>query len=162
MKITVFYFSLTGHTKQMAEIIAKAMEEVEGVTAKALSIDEADDPFAAESQAIVFGTPVYMASVCHQIHTFLQTKARAVAAGKLCGAIATEDYVHGGGETAIQEILTYCLVMGCLVYSGGGAYGAPVIHLGPVATSKDLEKYEETFRIYGRRMASKALELYSK
>ena len=52
--------------------------------------------------------------------------------------------------------------MGCLLYSGRGGYGAPVIPLGPVATSKDLEKYEETFRIYGRRMASKALELYSK
>ena len=47
-----------------------------------------------------------------------------------------------------------------LCYSGGSAFGRPVIHLGPVAVSDALSDYEEVFRLYGERMAGKALELF--
>ena len=37
-------------------------------------------------------------------------------AGKLGGAFATADYVHGGGEIAIQAILEHMLVYGMVTY----------------------------------------------
>ena len=161
MKLAGLYFSLSGHTKQMAEEIVSGMTEVPGVEAKAFSITDFDASFVQESAAVVLGTPVYMASMAHQMHSFLQTTARQSGIpGKLCGAFATEDYVHGGGEAAIEEILKYCLVMGCLTYSGGGAFGVPIIHLGPVAVSDDLSKYAPTFRTYGTRMAQTAKKLF--
>ena len=52
-------------------------------------------------------------------------------------------------------------VVGMLVYSGGGSFGPPVIHLGPAALGGHEAEYEELFRLYGSRMASKALELFS-
>ena len=42
----------------------------------------------------------------------------------------------------------------------GGSQGKPVIHLGPQAVAGRLEETEETFRLYGQRMAAKAAELF--
>ena len=87
-------------------------------------------------------------------------------AGKLGGAFATEQYTHGGAELVIQAILTNELVWGMLCYSGGGSQGHPVIHLGPVGVNSNAEEhngmahYKENFRIFGRRFAAKAAELF--
>ena len=63
MKAMVLYYSKTGHTQKMAEIIAQGMERVQGVQAKACSIDDLDEAWAAESKCIVLGSPIYFASV---------------------------------------------------------------------------------------------------
>ena len=47
--------------------------------------------------------------------------------GKLGGAFATAEYLHGGAELGIQTILDHMLVLGMMAYSGGGAYGAHLI-----------------------------------
>lgn len=60
-----------------------------------------------------------------------------------------------------QIILKNMLVQGILTYSSGGACGKPVIHLGLVAISANLADYEETFKLDGQRMATKAMELFS-
>ena len=54
------------------------------------------------------------------------------------------------------------MVLGMLTYSGGGASGKPVIHLGPVAISGHLDESRSTFELYGKRMAKKTLELFDK
>ena len=54
------------------------------------------------------------------------------------------------------------MVYGMLTYSGGGAFGKPVIHLGPVALSSQLDASVETFLTYGERMAAKAAELFNR
>jgi NAD(P)H dehydrogenase (quinone) len=91
---------------------------------------------------------------------FLETLGKYGVAGKLGGAFATANYIHGGAELAMQTILDHMLVYGMLVYSGGGSQGKPVIHLGPQAVAGRLEETEETFRLYGQRMAAKAAELF--
>jgi 3-oxoacyl-[acyl-carrier-protein] synthase-1 len=66
----------------------------------------------------------------------------------------------------LPNILTGEIAMGMMAYSGGGAYGLPVIHLGPVGINDNLEShnkmenYRDNFRIYGERFAAKALELF--
>ena len=83
--------------------------------------------------------------------------------GKLVGAYTTAQYVHGGGELGIREMLDHCMVMGALTYSGGGSCGKPVIHLGPVGIDNtlDINKFSENFVIYGTRMATKAMEIFA-
>ena len=48
-----------------------------------------------------------------------------------------------------------------LTYSGGGSFGKPVIHLGPVALHGHLEESKELFRLYGQRMATKTVSLFA-
>ena len=160
MKMSVVYHSVSGNTRAMAETIVQGMEQVEGVEARAFSIDAVDEDWLRESVCLVAGSPTYYASVSGAMKLFLEKLGKYGAAGKLGGAFATANYIHGGAELAMQTILDHMLVYGMLVYSGGGSQGKPVIHLGPQAVAGRLEETEETFRLYGRRMAAKAAELF--
>ena len=163
MKISIFYHSVSGNTKQCAEYIAEGANSVDGVEAKVFDIHAPDTNFAKESSCIILGSPTYMGSMSAEIYTWLEKSMREFSpAGKLAGAFATERYIHGGGDVAIQGILSHMLVSGMLPYSGGGAFGAPVIHYGPVGLAEDIQGCRDTFITYGRRMAEKASELFTR
>ena len=167
MKLAVLFDSKSGNTKQAAEWIAAGMGEVDGVEARAFQIGQEDADFVKEARGVVIGCPVYAALMTPDMRAWLMGAGGKYAmAGKLGGAFATEQYTHGGAELVIQAILTNELVWGMLCYSGGGSQGHPVIHLGPVGVNGNAEKhngmehYEETFRIFGRRFAAKAAQLF--
>lgn len=161
MKASILYFSRTGNTKRMAEAIAEGMRSEGGVETGIFPLDGIDVDFVNESRCVILGTPTYLATMAAQVKVWLDTPNQGlVVAGKLGGAFATQDYLHGGGDIAVQSVLAHLMVRGMLVYSGGGAHGKPVIHLGPVALKDDLAGAEETFRTYGKRMAGKMLELF--
>ncbi len=167
MKLAVLYDSKSGNTRQAAEWIAEGMRAVPGVEAAVFSIREPDEDFVAEARGVVIGSPSYLAQLTPELHKWLFTASQKLPlAGKLGGAFATEQYTHGGAELVIQSILTNELVFGMLCYSGGSSQGKPIIHIGPVGVNDNveahngMEKYEEYFRVYGRRFAAKALELF--
>ena len=108
---------------------------------------------------------VFVRAGVWQIHKWLgEDSAGIYLSGKLGGAFATAHFAQGGADTAIMDILGMMLVKGMLVYSGGGSYGLPFIHHGPVALDKVGNHYDESrsaFRIFGSRFAGKARELFS-
>lgn len=162
MKMTVVYHSESGNTQKMAECIARGMMKVEGVEARAFSIDAVDTDYAVESQAIVLGAPVYAAGMSSEMKVFLDKKLGSLrVVGKLVGAFATARFIHGGGDLTIQALLTHLMVLGGMAYSGGGALGQPVIHLGPVAIGQESENFVELFELYGERMATQAVKLFA-
>ncbi|MDO5537812.1 MAG: flavodoxin [Desulfovibrionaceae bacterium] len=157
----VLYFSKSGNTAKMADVIAEGMGRVPGLTAKAFSLENADEDWIRNSRCLVLGSPIYVSSVAAPVKSWLDGPARGLGLpGKLGGAFATCDYVHGGGDLGIRLILDHMLVYGMLAYSGGGACGKPVIHLGPVAIAGRLAEYRETFLAFGERMAKKTVELF--
>lgn len=161
MKMTVLYYSKTENTKEMAAVISQGMMSIDDVEAKIFSIDEIDETWLKESKCVVLGTPIYLASLAGAVKSWLEGPGmKSGLAGKLGGAFATADYIHGGAELGIRTILDHMLVLGMLTYSGGGSFGKPVIHLGPVALKNHLDESKETFRLYGQRMATKAMELF--
>ncbi|UQZ88078.1 flavodoxin [Deltaproteobacteria bacterium Smac51] len=161
MKISVVYHSETGNTAKMADCIVQGLLSVEGIEAKAFSLDNVDKDFAKASQALILGTPVYGGSFSGKIKMWMETELGGLqAGGKLAGAFATANFIHGGADVAIQAILAHFMVHGMLIYSSGVAKGQPFIHFGPVAIGSDLPSFEELFKIYGQRMAEKAKELF--
>ena len=161
MKLTVLYHTVTGNTKQMAEAIAEGMKSIESVESITFPIEEIDEEWIKESKCVILGTPIYYASVSGAVKSFLERPCRKFKLdGKIGGAFATANYVHGGGELGIRLILDHMLCHGMLTYSGGVSYGNPVIHLGPVAIADRLEESMETFKIYGQRMAIKSIEIF--
>lgn len=161
MKASVLYFSVEGSTKKMAEAVCEGMNSVEDVEAKAFSISEIDKEFVNESSCVVIGTPTYYADMAGEMKAWLEKGAAECGlAGKLGGAFATMGYLHGGGNLAIQNILAHEMVFGMLVYASGGACGEPVIHQGPLALASNLEASSAVFTEYGKRMASKAAEIF--
>ncbi len=161
IKVAVLYHSVTGTTKRMAEAIVNGINSIDGVEGKAFSISEINAEYVKESRCVILGTPSYYASMTGEVKMWFEKSAgRLGLAGKIAGAFATADYIHGGGDIAMQSILAHFMVYGCMAYSGGGSDGAPVIHLGPVAIKKDADEYISLFTLYGKRMAAKTGELF--
>lgn len=159
-KMAVLYYSRSGNTREMAERIVQGMERVPGVQARAFSVEETDLDWVRESKCLVVGSPIYAGSIAGDLKLWLEkTFVKCLPAGKIGGAFATAGYVHGGGDLGIRLILDHMMVYGMLTYSGGAAFGKPVIHLGPVAISEHLAEFQETFMTYGERMAKKTVEV---
>lgn len=161
MKASILYHSVTGTTKAMAEKIAEGMRSQE-IDAKIFPIEEVDKDWVAGSDCVIVGSPTYYADLSAKTKLFLETLGEYQVAGKLGGAFATAAYSYGGGDIALQTILTHMMFWGMVVYSGGGACGTPPIHLGPVSCGEQSDGSPELFYLYGQRMAAKAKELFSK
>ena len=160
MKLAIVYDTKTGNTAKMAEYIMEGIAEVEGAQAKAFPIDAIDETYVKQSSALIVGTPTYNGYLTARMKAWLESEpAKLDVAGKLGGAYATAAFIHGGGDLALQCVLTHLMVDGMMVYSGGQAKGMPVIHLGPVAITPNLESFADLFRIYGKRMAEQAVKL---
>ena len=162
MKISIVYFSKTGTTKNMAEVIAEGVCFVEGIEVKLFDLDNIDLNYLQESKAVIFGTPTYMANPCFQLVQWFNDNHKINLAGKLGAVFATANYPQGGADTAISSIINQLLVKGMLVYSSGGALGQPFIHLGAVALRDRLDEGKNLFRIFGKRIAEKVVELFKK
>jgi len=136
---------------------------LKALVAKGFNIDEVDFDFVKEAKVVVLGSPIYASHITGQMMNFMLANGGKMGiAGKLCGAYSTAQYVHGGGEFGIQEMLNHMMVLGGLIYSGGGSFGAPVIHFGPVGIDNtlDINQFVPNFEVYGERMAKKATELF--
>lgn len=161
MNIAIIYDSKTGNTAKGAEWIAEGARAVAGVEARAFKLGEVDAEWVKGCGAVVVGSPTYMAEMTADLHVWLEREACKLGfAGKLGGAFATEQYVHGGGERVISSVLTFMMVYGMMVYSGGGSCGRPVIHLGPVGMSPDMDSYRDLFSVYGKRLAEQSLKIH--
>ena len=140
----IIYDSKTGTTKQAADWIVEGMQTVDDVEAKCFSIPDVDLAFIRDADGVILGAPTYFASLPGTMKAWLETHAKGLdLAGKLGGAFATAQYLHGGGETTISELLTFEL-----------CFGEPFIHLGPVGLSGDIENFCELFQAYGKRFAT--------
>lgn len=162
MKISILYYSQTGNTRKMAEAVAEGVRSVPETEVRLFPLDAIDREFLAASRAVFFGTPTYLASTCWQWKKWFDEPAPCPLGGKLGAVFATANFVQGGADIAIQTLITHMMVKGMLVYSGGGACGQPYIHLGAVALREHLEESKPLFRVFGERVARKALEIFTK
>ena len=162
IKIAVLYYSRGKNTKETAEVIAGGMNETEDVEARIMSIDEADSVFISEAHAVVFGTPTYYANISWQMKKWFDESRNYKLEGKLGAAFATEDYIGGGADVAIQTLVSHMMVKGMLVYSGCSALGHPYIHLGAVMIKSGDDSQKERAKIFGQRIAKKAKDLFEK
>jgi NAD(P)H dehydrogenase (quinone) len=159
MKISVIYHSETGNTKRIAEMIAEGAKFGGEVEVKSMSIDEIDPTFAESSKAVIVGCPTHRGAFSWQMKKWIGT-TKLKFAGKIGSVFATEGYLGGGADFAEMGLIAHLLVMGMLVYSGGTSLGQPFIHYGAVAIKDGDEAQRERAKIFGERIARKALELF--
>jgi len=161
-KAIVIYYSRTGNTKEMAEIIAKAMNEADLQTeCKSVSDVEAQD--LLNYDAIVIGSPTYYGHMAgpigsptyygHMAGPIKQLFDDSVAFhgkldGKVAAAFASSTNIAGGNETTIMGIIEAMLIAGCIVH--GDPQGD---HYGPVSIGKPDERVKRQCVRRGRRIA---------
>lgn len=160
-KIAIIYDSRTGTTAKAAKYISEGIKEI--CEAKIFSLSDVDMDYVKTCDGIILGSPTYFASLTANMKAWMEAEAPQLElAGKLGGAFATEQYIHGGAESAIQILLTHEMVLGMMVYSGSGSHGTPVIHIGPVGLSQNIEDFRDLFVVYGKRFAMQILSIAEK
>lgn len=162
MKVSVIYHSESGNTAKMAERIADGANQVEGIEARAMSIDDVDVEFMKASAAVLFGSPTYAGTCSWQMKKFIDTGASGMS-GKLGGVFASQAFpAGGGGSFAEMTMIAAMLVKGMLVYSGGAGAKPAGLHFGAVSVkAPDSEEvYCERCLTLGKGIAEKAMELF--
>ncbi|MCJ7664917.1 MAG: NAD(P)H-dependent oxidoreductase [Desulfobacterales bacterium] len=117
MQVLVMYCSKTGHTKRLAEEIAKGVWEVEGVACVVKSaVDVTRDEFAA-ADGIIAGSPVYFGTMAAELKTVFEKfiGVRKKMEGKIGAAFATSGDPSGGKETTMISIIQAFLIYGMII-----------------------------------------------
>jgi len=145
----VIYYSRSGNTKQMAEVIAESMTS-EGVATKCKSVADTtiDDLMAAD--AIAIGSPTYYGHMAAPIAELLDESVskHGKLDGKIGAAFSSSANIGGGNETTILNIAHALLIHGMIVQ--GDPLGD---HYGPVSIGKPDDKVIEQCQRRGKRIA---------
>jgi NAD(P)H dehydrogenase (quinone) len=153
----VIYYSRSGNTKEMAEIIAKAMNEADLPTeCKSVDKVKADDLLGYD--AVVMGSPTYYGNMAGPIKRLIDDAVtfHGRLDGKVGAAFSSAANIAGGNETTIMGIIEAMLISGMIVQ--GDPQGD---HYGPVSIGKPDERVRQQCQRRGTRIAELTKKLAS-
>lgn len=142
-KILVLFYSLTGKTAQLAEVVAEGAREIEGVEVEVKQVPElmsaeqmaahpdlvaarqsfAHIPLATKedltgADGVAFGSPVHFGSFASQFKQFIDQLSPVFVKGSMVGKPAacfvTGGSIHGGEEAALLSMMIPLLNLGML------------------------------------------------
>lgn len=149
-KILIIYFSKTGNTKKMAEIINEGVISEKGVDVEVKSVEDVNVDELLKADGIIVGSPTYYGTMNWEIKKLFDesVKFHGGLDGKVGAAFTSSGNIAGGNETTIMDIIKAMLIHGMIIY------GDPVKdHYGAVAvTSPDDRARERCLRL-GKRTA---------
>ncbi len=148
-KAIVIYHSRSGNTKEMAEIIAKSMNDADLPTeCKSVSDVTTEDVFGYD--AIVIGSPTYYGQMAGPIKNLIDDLVgrHGQLDGKVGAAFSSAANIGGGNETTIMGIIEAMLISGMIVQ--GDPQGD---HYGPVSIGKPDQRVEKQCIRRGQRIA---------
>jgi len=149
-KVLILYYSRTGNTKQMAELVTEGARDAGGeVILKDAGEAKAEE--LLDYDAIVIGSPVYYGSMAGEIKKLLDesVKFHGQLEGKVGAAFSSSANIGGGNETTILDILDALLIHGMVVQ--GNSAGD---HYGPVSIGAPDERVEKQCRVLGKRVVA--------
>ena len=157
-KILIQYYSETGHTRQMAELVAEGAALVDGIEIRLKTVDDStiDDVYWADGIAV--GAPTHLASIPWKIKKFWDDDA-IDAWGKIDGkigcAFSSAGGLGGGSELTCMALLTMLMNYGILTF-GVTDYVAQqrTLHYGAAITGEPRMQAEKDICIrLGQRLA---------
>ncbi|MHC4911455.1 MAG: flavodoxin family protein [Planctomycetota bacterium] len=145
----VVYYSRSGNTKKMAEIIAEAMNEADLPTeCKPVNKVKAEDLLGYD--AIVVGSPTYYGHMAGPIKELFDEMVswHGKLDGKVGAAFTSAANIGGGNETTVMGIIEAMLISGMVVQ--GDPKGD---HYGPVSIGKPDDRVKRQCQRRGKRIA---------
>jgi len=148
-KALVVYYSRSGNTKKMAQIIADAINK-EGVEATLKDVKETEADELLKYEALVVGSPTYYGTMSSEIKKLFDdsVKFHGKLDGKIGAAFASSANIAGGNETTILDILNAMLIHGMIIH--GDPQGD---HYGPVSIGEPGERAVKECSRFGMRLA---------
>jgi NAD(P)H dehydrogenase (quinone) len=156
-KVLVVYYSRSGSTARMAELVAEGARSVHGTEVAVKKVDEVAPESLAAYDAIICGSPTYYGLMAAEVKTMFDQSVviHGQLEGKVGGAFTSAANLAGGNETAIISILEAMLIHGMIVQGT-----AKRDHYGPVAISKPDERAVGECRKLGVNVATLATKLF--
>ncbi|MFH1778376.1 MAG: flavodoxin domain-containing protein [Candidatus Omnitrophota bacterium] len=155
-KALVVYYSQSGNTKAMADIIFHAIQEEEvEVVVKAVTETQARE--LLEYDAIIMGSPTYYGTMAYEVKKLLDESVQfhGRLSGKIGAAFSSSANIGGGNETTIIDILKSFLIHGMIIQ--GDAKGD---HYGPVAINLPDERATNECKRFGKRIAKLVKQIF--
>ena len=153
----VVYYSRSGNTKKMAELIAGGMNE-EGLPTECKSVDKVKAQDLLEYDAIVLGSPTYYGHMAGPLKQLIDDAVsfHGKLDGKIGGAFSSAANIGGGNETTVMGMIEALLIAGLIVQ--GDPQGD---HYGPISIGKPDARVEKQCQRRGQRIAQLTIQLCS-
>jgi len=154
-KVLIVYYSETGNTKEMAELIAEGVRREKDVEVEVKAVQDTKVEELLDFDGIVIGSPTYYGSMGANVKKLIDdsVKFHGELEGKVGGAFSSSGGIAGGNETTIMDILKALLIHGMVVQGTPNAD-----HYGPVAVEKPDDRSKNSCREYGQRIAKLVLK----
>lgn len=165
MKISIIYVSQSGNTEAVAEYIEDGiLMKFPFIEVKRMSIrdNEVDPVFLQQSDAVIFGSPVYCAGMSWELKKWFDSNVRLDLNGKVGAAFVTAQSPVGGVDTAIMDIVRQMLLKKMLVFSGAGAKTENKFQIGAVGIVQTLDNDAAQFEIFGENVAQMVVKAATK
>ncbi|MDO5614074.1 MAG: flavodoxin family protein [Paracoccus sp. (in: a-proteobacteria)] len=150
MQISIVYDSGFGHTKKLAEQVAQGVTRAGGLPRlMALADGPANWDDLAASDAIIFGSPTYNASVSARFKQFMEDSTRPAFvsrawAGKLAAGFTNSGAMHGDKLNTLMTMTLFAMQNGMIWQGldvpggrGGDEMNRIAVWLGAAAQSND-------------------------
>ncbi len=154
-KVLVVYYSRSGNTEKMAQLVAEGAES-KGAQVKLKSVQEVMVDELLDYDALIVGSPTYYGTMAAELKALFDesVKFHGKLEGKVGAAFASAANIGGGNETTILEILHVMLVHGMIIQ------GIPRgDHYGPVSIGTPDERASKQSIRLGERVAVLAEKL---
>jgi NAD(P)H dehydrogenase (quinone) len=166
--VLIAYYSAGGHTRAMAEAVARGARSVKNVTVKVVTVAKATSTDVLSADAIIVGSPVYNANVAPPVQEFINgwPFEGAPLKDKIGAAFVSAGGISAGEEATQMGILRSMLIFGMIVVGGPewtSPFGASAITVEePFRSSKDGSQLDDHFlkkaESLGKRVAELALK----
>lgn len=126
-RIAVVYYSQSGNTQKMAELVAEGCREVEGVEVQMCALPGADPAEVADADGFAIGSPDYFSYAAGHVKVFYDEALahKNQISGKPYVAFGT----HGGGAKVLDSLERLSQAIGLKqVRPGMMCMGAPGDH----------------------------------
>jgi NAD(P)H dehydrogenase (quinone) len=155
-KAIVIYYSRSGNTQSMAEIMAKAMNEAQ-VATECKPVDKVKAEDLLGYDAIVIGSPTYYGNMAARIKQLIDDTVgyHGRLDGKVGAAFSSAANIAGGNETTIMGIIEAMLISGMVIQ--GDPQGD---HYGPVSIGKPDDRVIQQCKRRGQRIAHLTRKLF--
>ncbi len=127
-KVLIVYYSRTGNTERMANIIAEAIKE-NNIDVECKKVENTDPKELLDVDGVVIGSPTYYGTMAAEIKKFIDDSVKYH--GKLDGKVgaAFSSAAITGHETTVMSILEALLIHGMIIQGdpSGQHYGATTV-----------------------------------
>ena len=156
-RVLVTYYTRSGNTGRMAELVAEGAREVEGAETVLKTVEETEPKSLTDYDAIIAGSPTYYGLMAAELKNLFDKSVvlHGQLEGKVGGAFTSAANLGGGNETTILSILQAMLIHGMIVQGTSQRD-----HYGPVAIGAPDERAVGECRKLGRNAAALAVKLH--